>query len=61
VLITLSLAFVFAVVTIALVWAKRVGVLAALFVWLSGFTLAGTGMGVPVTHFLTALINAAAH
>ena len=60
-LITLSLAFVFAAITAVLIWAKRVGFGAALCVWLSGFTLAGTGMGVPVTHFLTSLITAATH
>ncbi|MHA6762020.1 hypothetical protein [Streptacidiphilus sp. PAMC 29251] len=60
-LITLSLAFVTGAITVALIWSKKVGIGSGLFVWLSGFTLAGTGMGVPVTHFLAAMVTAIAH
>ncbi|WP_042401529.1 hypothetical protein [Streptacidiphilus carbonis] len=59
--VTLSLAFIFAVITGALIAAKRISAPAALFVWLSGFTLAGTSWGAPGAHFLASLISAIHH
>ena len=60
-LITLSTAVFFGVVTIALIWSKKVSTATALFVWLSGFTVAGTGLAGPVNTLLAALVHAAHH
>lgn len=59
--VTLSLALILAVVTGALIAARRVSFAVALFVWLSGFTLAGTSWGAPIARFLASLINAIHH
>lgn len=60
-LITLSTAFVFAVITLALIWAKKVSLGAAVFVWLSGFTLAGTGLAGPVNALIAAMVSVVHH
>ncbi|MCD0483447.1 hypothetical protein LO771_13805 [Streptacidiphilus sp. ASG 303] len=57
-LITFSTAFVFGLITGVLVWTKRVGVGTALAVWLSGFTLASTGLAGPVNTALASVITA---
>ncbi|WP_377271662.1 hypothetical protein [Peterkaempfera sp. SMS 1(5)a] len=57
-LITLSTAFVFGLITAVLVWTKRVGFGTALAVWLSGFTLASTGLAGPVNSALASAITA---
>jgi hypothetical protein len=61
VLITLSTAFVLAVIALALIWAKKVSIGAALLVWLSGFTLAGTGLAAPVNAFIATVLTAVHH
>ncbi|MFF4653003.1 hypothetical protein [Streptomyces sp. NPDC001380] len=57
-LITFSTAFVFGLITGVLVWTKRVGIGTALAVWLSGFTLASTGLAGPVNTALASAITA---
>jgi hypothetical protein len=61
VLITLSAAFITGVIAVALVWGKKVSAGAGLFVWLSGFTTASTGLGSPINHIITAFLSAIAH
>lgn len=59
--VTLSTAFVFALLTVALIWAKRLGMGAALVVWLSGFTAAATGAAGPVNSLIAALVHSIGH
>ena len=59
--LTISTALAFAVITIALIWSKKVGAGTALFVWLSGFTVAGTGLSGPVNAMLATLVHAIHH
>ncbi|MEV6978741.1 hypothetical protein [Kitasatospora sp. NPDC093806] len=56
-LVTVSTALLFAVITIVLVRSQRVSSGAAALVWLSGFTAAGTGLARPVNDALTSLVN----
>ncbi|WP_371497854.1 hypothetical protein OG871_18030 [Kitasatospora sp. NBC_00374] len=57
-IVSVSTAFLFAVITGALIHAKRVGVGAALAVFLFGFTLASTGLAGPVNDLIAAAITA---
>jgi hypothetical protein len=57
VFITLSTAFVFALITALLIRANKVTVPTAVFVWLSGFTVAGTGLAHPVNTLLANVIT----
>ena len=59
--LTISTALAFAVVTIALLWSRKVGAGTALFAWLSGFTVAGTGLSGPVNAMLAAVVHAIHH
>ncbi|MEV0187492.1 hypothetical protein AB0I39_03005 [Kitasatospora purpeofusca] len=56
-LVTVSTALLFALITIVLVRAQRVSAGAATLVWLSGFTAAGTGLARPVNDALTTLVG----
>ncbi|MFG2845799.1 hypothetical protein ACGF12_21905 [Kitasatospora sp. NPDC048296] len=56
--VTVSTALIFFVITVVLVWAKRVSTLAAAAVWLSGFTAAATVVASPIHALLTALTTA---
>ncbi|MFJ6212229.1 hypothetical protein ACIQGZ_02665 [Streptomyces sp. NPDC092296] len=60
-LITLSTAFVFGLITAVLVWTRRVGFGTALAVWLSGFTIASTGLAGPVNQALASALTALAN
>ncbi|MBB4924782.1 hypothetical protein [Kitasatospora kifunensis] len=60
-IVSFSTALLFAVITIVLVRAERVSTGNAVLVWLSGFTIAGTGLAGPVNHLLTAAAGAIAH
>ncbi|MFJ6212172.1 hypothetical protein ACIQGZ_02370 [Streptomyces sp. NPDC092296] len=57
-LITVSPASLLTAISALLVWTRRVSATAALIVWLSGFTLATTGLAGPVNAALTAVVNA---
>lgn len=46
---------------IALIWTKRVGIGAALLLFIAGFETAGTGLSGPVNQFLAAAISAIGH
>lgn len=53
-ILSASAALVFAIIAGLIVRSGRVTTLAASGIWLSGFTLAGTGLAGPVNHLLTA-------
>ncbi|MCD0482042.1 hypothetical protein LO771_06330 [Streptacidiphilus sp. ASG 303] len=57
-LVTLSTAFLFAVITGVLIWARRVTLGTAAMVWLSGFTIAATGLAGPVNAALASVLTA---
>ncbi|MFC5664105.1 hypothetical protein ACFP3U_14065 [Kitasatospora misakiensis] len=59
--VTISVALVTGVVTVVLVWTKRVGIGTALIVWLSGLTAASTGLAGPVNDMLGAIVTAVSH
>ncbi|MEE1788957.1 hypothetical protein PUR71_39565 [Streptomyces sp. SP17BM10] len=59
--VTLSIAAVTGVITIVLVWTKRVGPGTATVVWLSGLTAASTGLAGPVNDMLGAIVTAVSH
>ncbi|RKT18150.1 hypothetical protein BX285_2567 [Streptomyces sp. 1114.5] len=56
--VTLSVAAVTGLITITLVWTKRVGAGTALIIWLSGLTAASTGLAGPVNNLLAAVVSA---
>ncbi|MGW4894417.1 hypothetical protein ACWEQL_19410 [Kitasatospora sp. NPDC004240] len=56
--VTLSVALIAGVVTVVLVWTKRVGAGSAAVIWLSGLTAASTGLAGPVNGFLAAVATA---
>ncbi|MER7579966.1 hypothetical protein [Kitasatospora sp. NPDC097691] len=56
-IVSISSALLFAVITVVLVRAQRVSVGSAVLVWLSGFTAAGTGLAKPVNGALASLAN----
>lgn len=57
-LITVSAALILGAVTATLIWARRVSVLAALVVWLSGFTAAATAIAPPVRALISTAVTA---
>ncbi|BFV58722.1 hypothetical protein KCMC57_up38260 [Kitasatospora sp. CMC57] len=57
-LVTASIAGLTALLTVGLVWLKRIGIGAAIVVWTSGFTAAATTVAGPVNDLLTAITNA---
>ncbi|MEU9132821.1 hypothetical protein AB0D08_32740 [Kitasatospora sp. NPDC048540] len=57
-LVSVSTAFLFALITAALIWFKRITPAAALAVWLCGFTVASTGLSGPVNSLIAALVSA---
>ncbi|MFI9269799.1 hypothetical protein ACIGXM_03635 [Kitasatospora sp. NPDC052896] len=59
-LVTISTAVIFFLGTVILLWARRLGLFAALIVWLSGFTAAATVVAGPI-HALMAAVVAAFH
>ncbi|MFE2721323.1 hypothetical protein [Kitasatospora sp. NPDC059327] len=56
-IVSISSALLFGVITVVLVRAQRVSTGSAVLVWLSGFTVAGTGLAKPVNDALTALAH----
>ncbi|MGW3179666.1 hypothetical protein ACWDD9_10415 [Kitasatospora sp. NPDC001119] len=56
-IVSVSSALLFAVITVVLVRAQRVSAGSAALVWLSGFTAAGTGLAGPVNSALGALAH----
>ncbi|WP_329488552.1 hypothetical protein OG618_18145 [Kitasatospora sp. NBC_01246] len=56
-IVSVSAALLFGVITVLLVRAQRVSAGSAVLVWMSGFTVAGTGLADPVNDGLTALAN----
>ncbi|WP_327073852.1 MULTISPECIES: hypothetical protein [Kitasatospora] len=56
-IVSISAALLFGVITIVLVRAQRVSAGSAVLVWMSGFTAAGTGLAAPVNDALTALAH----
>ncbi|MFE0460494.1 hypothetical protein ACFW1A_14740 [Kitasatospora sp. NPDC058965] len=60
-ILTASSALVFAVIAFLIVRSGRVTVLPAAGLWLSGFTVAGTGLSSPINHLLAAAFTAIAH
>ncbi|MFJ9697392.1 hypothetical protein [Kitasatospora sp. NPDC101183] len=56
-IVSLSAALVFGVATFALVRAQRVSAGSAVLVWLSGFTVAGTGLAGPVNSALASIAH----
>ncbi|MFJ2191125.1 hypothetical protein ACIOJE_24875 [Kitasatospora sp. NPDC087861] len=56
-IVTVSSAVLFAIITVVLVRSQRVGAGSAVLIWLSGFTVAGTGLAGPVNSALTALAH----
>ncbi|MFJ8624253.1 hypothetical protein ACIRD3_15590 [Kitasatospora sp. NPDC093550] len=56
-IVSISSALLFAVITVVLVRAQRVSASSAVLVWLSGFTVAGTGLAAPVNSALTSLAH----
>lgn len=59
--VTLSAALLTGIITVILLATKRVGAASALFVWLSGFTVASTGFAGIVNQFLTAVAGILHH
>ncbi|GAA1958200.1 hypothetical protein [Kitasatospora viridis] len=59
--ITITLATLSGIATIALIRFRWVSLPVAAAVWISGFTAAGTGAAGPVNSFLTALIHLVNH
>ncbi|WP_354642900.1 hypothetical protein [Kitasatospora camelliae] len=57
-LLSVSLALIFAAITGVLIWAGRVSVSSAVAVWLSGFTAAATVVAGPVHALLSAAVSA---
>ncbi|MEU9075963.1 hypothetical protein [Kitasatospora sp. NPDC048538] len=55
--VTISLTVLLAVIAILLVKAKRTSLGTAVIVWLSGFTVASTGLADPVNTALAAITN----
>ncbi|MDH6132860.1 putative membrane protein [Kitasatospora sp. MAA4] len=61
-LITFSTSLVFFLITLALIWAKRLGIAAVLVAWLSGFTAAAIpGVAGPVNQLIQSVIHAVGH
>ncbi|MFF2749505.1 hypothetical protein ACFVVA_28685 [Kitasatospora sp. NPDC058048] len=56
-IVSLSITVLFAIIAILLVRARRSTLGAAVVVWLSGFTTAGTGLADPVNTFLAAVAH----
>ncbi|WP_354641320.1 hypothetical protein [Kitasatospora camelliae] len=56
-LVTISTAVLFGVITAVLIRTQRVSAGSALAVWLSGFTVAGTGLAGPVNQGLDAAVH----
>ncbi|MEV7934920.1 hypothetical protein AB0O82_02075 [Kitasatospora sp. NPDC088264] len=55
--VSISSALLFAIITVVLVRSQRVSAGSAALVWLSGFTVAGTGLADPVNNALGALAH----
>ncbi|MFJ9441952.1 hypothetical protein ACIRRH_08770 [Kitasatospora sp. NPDC101235] len=51
-IVSLSITIVFAILSAVLIRGRRVSLPTALVLWLSGFTLASTGMADPVNNIL---------
>ncbi|MGX4738434.1 hypothetical protein [Kitasatospora griseola] len=58
--LTVSSALMFGAITVVLIRSQRVSTGSAVLVWLSGFTVASTGLAGPVNSALTALAHALA-
>ncbi|MBP0453463.1 hypothetical protein J5Y04_28535 [Kitasatospora sp. RG8] len=56
-IVNISSALLFAVITVVLVRAQRVSAGSALLVWLSGFTVAGAGLAKPVNDALAGVVH----
>ncbi|MFD9692010.1 hypothetical protein ACFWXO_40315 [Kitasatospora sp. NPDC059088] len=54
-IVSISTTVVFAILSVVLIRGRRVSLPTALVLWLSGFTLASTGLADPVNTFLTTL------
>ncbi|WP_030241008.1 hypothetical protein [Streptomyces sp. NRRL S-350] len=54
-IVSLSVTVVFAILSAVLIRGRRVSLPTAVVLWLSGFTLASTGMADPVNNFLAAV------
>ncbi|GAA3019369.1 hypothetical protein GCM10010519_55950 [Streptomyces lactacystinicus] len=54
-IVSLSITVVFAILSAVLIRGRRVSLPTAIVLWLSGFTVASTGLADPVNTFLTAL------
>ncbi|PYC80488.1 hypothetical protein C7C46_12340 [Streptomyces tateyamensis] len=59
--ITIALPVLLGISSAVLIWAKRVGPIAALLLFLAGFETAGTGLSHPVNQLLAAVIHALNH
>ncbi|MDH6111532.1 hypothetical protein P3T36_004686 [Kitasatospora sp. MAP12-15] len=59
-LVTFSTALIFFIITVVLVWARRLSLFGAFAAWLSGFTAAATAVAGPV-HSLLATLTSAFH
>lgn len=60
-IVSISLTALFGVGTVLLIRGRRVSLPTAATVWLSGFTLATTGIAGPVNTFLTAIVSLVTH
>ncbi|MFF4380318.1 hypothetical protein [Kitasatospora sp. NPDC001547] len=54
-IVSLSITIVFAILSAVLIRGRRVSLPTALVLWLSGFTVASTGMADPVNNILTTI------
>ncbi|MFJ9605448.1 hypothetical protein ACIRS1_03730 [Kitasatospora sp. NPDC101176] len=54
-IVSLSITALFAILSAVLIRGRRVSLPTAVVLWLSGFTLASTGMADPVNNFLSAV------
>ncbi|HJD84161.1 MULTISPECIES: hypothetical protein [Kitasatospora] len=56
-IVTVSSALLFAIITVVLVRSQRVSAGSAVLIWLSGFTIAGTGLAGPVNSALDSIAH----
>ncbi|MFF0409904.1 hypothetical protein ACFYUY_05640 [Kitasatospora sp. NPDC004745] len=57
-IVSLSTAVLFAIISVVLIRGRHLSLSAAVVLWLSGFTAASTGISGPVNDALTALVQA---